>query len=235
MDATITAAWIAAGVGGGVGFLGIVGTVVTSVVGSNNTRKTTERTVEAGTRANRATLIAAREDRLWERRAASYEETVAGLLHRQRKRQRGVVLYKQTTGVDPQRLRDYLASFESPDWIESQARLVPYASDAVLAASDASQEADDQVWWLYNQWLGMLETNERAIEAGNPRAAFDAEPLLKARGEVNAALEAAGTLDRTLIDMIRSELRSRPEAAAPPPTLPAVRRRFRHNRKTVED
>lgn len=209
-----------------VGLAGVVATAVTAWIGSWNNKKATGRTVEAGTGNTRATLAADRESRLWERRAASYEETVAGLLHRQRKRQRGVVLYKQATGVDPQRLRDYLASFKSPDWIESQARLVPYASDAVLAASNASQEADDQVWWLYHQWVGMLESNERVIEAGNPRAAFEAEPLLKAGGEVNVALETAGTLDQTLIDMIRSELRSRPEAAAPPGELPAQHRRL---------
>jgi hypothetical protein len=82
MDATIVAALIS----GGVGAIGIVGTVVTSVVGSKNTREATGRTVEAGTAQNRATLIAAREDRLWERRAAAYEEALTGLLHRQAKR-----------------------------------------------------------------------------------------------------------------------------------------------------
>ena len=72
MDATIV-----------VGVVGVVATAVTAWVGSWNTRRATERTVTAGTDANRATLLAAREDRLWERRAAAYEDATAGLLLRQ--------------------------------------------------------------------------------------------------------------------------------------------------------
>ena len=75
VDPTIAAAWIT----GGVGALGIVGTVVTSVVGSRNTKRATEATIAASAAATAATLAAAREERLWEKRAAAYEETIAEL------------------------------------------------------------------------------------------------------------------------------------------------------------
>lgn len=236
VDATIAAAWIGAGIGGGVALLGLAGTVATSIVSSNNTRKAMERTVEAGTEANRATLLAAREDRLYAARAAAYEEAVAGLLHRQRNRKRGVVLYRRDndTDTDPQPLMEYIATLESPDWMEAQARLVAYASNGVLAAFKASQKADDETWWLYDQWLGMLQTSRLAIGAGNPKAAFDAQALRKAGAEVEVAVKKAGTQDQALIDVIRAELRSKPEAALPPAALPAVRRGSWRRRKAVE-
>ena len=80
VDPTIAAAWIT----GGVGALGIAGTVVTAIVGSRNTRRATEATIAAGTATTAATLTAARDDRLWEKRCAAYEETLTALLHRRR-------------------------------------------------------------------------------------------------------------------------------------------------------
>jgi hypothetical protein len=83
----IGVAWIAAGTTGAVEVVGIVGTVATSFVSSRNTTKATTRTVETGVASTMATLAAAREDRLWEKRATAYEETMAALLHRQGKHQ----------------------------------------------------------------------------------------------------------------------------------------------------
>src|ERR1700733_12198675 len=82
VDPTIAAAWIT----GGVGALGIAGTVVTAIVGSRNTRRATEATIAAGTATTAAPLTAARDDRLWEKRCAAYEETLTALLHRRMQR-----------------------------------------------------------------------------------------------------------------------------------------------------
>jgi hypothetical protein len=231
VDATVAAAWIGAGVGGGVALVGVVGTVVTSIVNSNNTRKATERTVDAGTAANRATLIAAREDRLWERRAAAYEDATAGLLLRQTKRQWSAVVYPAGAPFDPQKLQEYRASLEVPGWNETQARLVPYASREVLSAYNACQEADSEVWWLHDQWLGMHKINRLAAEPGSTERHIDEEVLSEAGAAVAVAISTATARDRALIDLIRDELSSKPEAAVPPPAnLSAVRRGFWHRR-----
>lgn len=231
MDATIAAALIS----GGVGALGIIGTVVTSVVGSKNTREATKRTVEAGTANTRATLLADREQRLWERRAAAYEDATAGLLLRQTKRQRSTVVYPAGTPFDPNKLREYRDSLEVPGWNEAQARLVPYASREVLIAYNRCQEADSEVWWLHDQWLGMNETNRLAAEPGSRERHIDEEVLREAGDAVSVAVSAAMDRDQALIDLIRDELASRPEATMPPATLPAVRRGFLHRRKAVKD
>jgi hypothetical protein len=231
MDATIAAALIS----GGVGALGIVGTVVTSVVGSKNTREATERTVQAGTENTRATLLADREQRLWERRAAAYEDATAGLLLRQTKRQRSVVVYPAGAPFDPQKLREYRDSQEVPGWNEAQARLVPYASREVLSAYNACQEADSEVWWLHDQWLGMHEVNRLAAEPGSPERHIDDGVLREAGDAVGVAVSTAMAREQALIDLIRDELRSKPEAATAPPALPARRRGFLHRRKAVED
>jgi hypothetical protein len=223
MDPTIAAAWIGAGVGGGVALVGVVGTVATSMVNSNNTRKATERTVEAGTAANRATLVAAREDRLWEKRCAAYEETMAELHHRQSQRFEGLF-----DGSPERELNDIFGGSDSRERYERQGRLAAYASDSVRAASHAATMAD-------------LDVVQRGAEVAKLRdqlnavGTLDREPhpeqktmLAESLAKLNSAFKAKITAERALIEVIRDELRSRPEAAMVPPVpaLPATRRRF---------
>ena len=101
VNPTIEAAWIAAGVGA----LGIAGAVTTAIVGFRSTRNATTKTVAAGTASTMATLAAAREERLWEKQAAAYEETIAALLHRQMKRQHELRMYRLTEDAE-QQLKD---------------------------------------------------------------------------------------------------------------------------------
>lgn len=70
VNSTVEAAWIAAGVAG----LGIAGTVTATIAGFRATGSATGQTIEAGIASTKATLAAAREDRLWDKRVAAYEE-----------------------------------------------------------------------------------------------------------------------------------------------------------------
>ena len=126
---TIEAAWIAAGATG----FGIVSTATVAIVGFPSTKNATVRAISAGTANTMATLAAAREDRLWGRRAAAYEETIAALTHRQMKRQHELRMYRLNEEGE-QRLKDFFHSYEPPGWFESQARLLAYASDEVQEA-----------------------------------------------------------------------------------------------------
>jgi hypothetical protein len=222
MNPTIAAAWIS----GGVGAVGIVSTAITAWIGSRSTRKATEQAIAAGADNTRATLAAAREDRLWEKRCAAYEEIVAGLLHRQAMREDELPKY-QVDEKSAQYLQDFLPSYEPPGWVQAQARLFPYGSDAVVAACAASTRADNQVWRLYIQWQLMTDDAERAAKSGGLLVVADAETMLKARKAFDQAIQTAQNRDMDLIEVIRGELRSKPEAVMPPPpALPAVRRRF---------
>lgn len=201
VDPTIAAALIT----GGVGVVGITGAVITSVVGSKDTRRATEQAIAA-----------AREDRLWERRCAAYEEHVAVVLYRHDKRQEG--LREGWVGEWPEEERaEFAATFNPPGLRAARAKLIPYASDAVVAASGVCAQADAEVWRCYGEWRTMTEDSGQAA-AGNSSAGVDDETILKARKAVETALQKAEHEDFALIQVIRDELRSKPEAVIPPAT-----------------
>ncbi len=221
MDPTITAAWIS----GGVGAVGVVGTAVTAWIGSRSTRKATEQAIAAGADNTRATLAAAREDRLWEKRAAAYETTVEALLYRQQKRYDELRTFRLDEDSE-QKIADFFASYQAPGWFETQARLVAYASDATRDAYEVSQRADSEAVARYQDYRLYAEDNKDALSSGNPEDAHDILTMRESRRAMGQAVREAMTTDELLIKVIRDELRSRPEAAMPPPALPAVRPRF---------
>lgn len=210
MDPTIAAALIT----GGVGALGIAGTVV----GSRNTRKATEQGMAASTASTMATLAAAREDRLWEKRASVYEEAIAALLHRQRKRQHDTRRYRLDEEAE-KKLREFFDGYEPPGWFQVQVRAVAYASDRVLGAFDEAELAHRKVWGCYRRWVELAEDNQLAVEAGNP-SAVDGGAAITARKAIDPALDEAEEKDQALVDLIRDELRSKPEAATLPASQP---------------
>jgi hypothetical protein len=231
VDPTIAAAWIGAGVGGGVGLLGIAGTVVTSVVSSNNTRKATERTVEAGAKANRATLAAAREERLWDKRAAAYEENLTGLLYRQAKRQHDLREF-QWDEHSEQRLKKFFDSYDPPGWFEAQGRLVAYAADDVLDASEAARRAHGEVQERYAHQVALQETIKLAQASGRLVGMPNRQTMNDAREKTKEALQDAEAADYVLIKAIREALRSKPEAVMVPAIVaPVKRRRFWHRNR----
>jgi hypothetical protein len=227
VDPTITAAWIS----GGVGAIGIFGTAVTAWIGSKSTRKATEQAVEAGADNTRATLAAAREDRLWEKRCAVYEETLAEVQFRSERRAYELRTYRMDKDSE-ERAEAYFATYETPKSFTAQGRMTAYASDAVLAAYEASRTATLEVILRHGDHLTLAVENRQAAASGNPAAAPGSQATKDARKAAELALEMAKAADDALIKVIRDELRSRPEAAMAPVQVPAPRRRFlRRHRK----
>lgn len=213
-----------------VGVVGVVATAVTAWIGSWNTRRATERTVEAGTDANRATLVAAREDRFWERQAAAYEETLAGLLYRRSERS-NILIGLTWDEAFKQQLEEAFGSRETPRWFEAQGRLTAYASDAVMDAFWASARAHGEMRTNYVHAETTREQIRMVQASGTPLHPSAGENMTKANQGLNNAIETVKSADDTLIDLIRVGLRSRPEAATPPPTgVPAVHRGFLRRR-----
>jgi len=225
VDPTITAAWIT----GGVGALGIAGTTVTAWIGSRSTRKATERTVESGAASTMATLAAAREDRLWDKRAAAYEETLAGVLYRQARRSHELRGFRWDEATEAQ-LKEVLDKSQPPGWFQTHARLTAYASDAVRTAFEEATQADSEVRGRYEQWTMLFADAKLAAESGRmDAAARDSDEAVKARKYIPAALDEAKEKDEALIKLIRDELRSRPEAANLPVSVSADRPRWWHS------
>jgi len=216
----IEAAWIAAGATG----FGIVSTATVAIVGFRSTRNATVRAIAASTANTMASLAAAREDRLWEKRAAAYEEIIGVLTHRQMKRQHELRMYR-LPDANEQQLKDFFDSYNPPRWFESQARLLAYASDDVRQAFEATRGADLEVRVGYDRWLMLTEQVQTAMESGNFAAAPDGSLVVQARKDVNPALEEAEARDEAVIKLIRDELHSRPQSAVTALMHSAPRRR----------
>lgn len=229
MNPTVAAACIS----GGVGALGIVGTAVTAWIGSRNTRRATEQAIAAGVNNTRATLAAAHEARLWEKRAAAYEENLIGLLHRQARRVHDLRGFRWDEETEKQ-MESVLDSYDPPGSFEMRGRLVAYASDAAMSAFNVASGAHGEVRGAYAHRDALKESARLAQASGRLEGVPDGDTMMTAHRQLNNALEAAGDADDALIKVLRDELRSKPEAALPPPALPAVRRAFWRRRKAVE-
>ena len=202
VDPIITAAWIT----GGVAVVGIAGTVLSSVVGSRNTRVAAEQTVEAARAATLAALEAAREGQRWEKEHAAYVETIAGVLRRQRQRR---YLVTSSLSEDSDQLRDFLDAHDPPGWLEAQARLIACASEWVKDAAEASRQAHLEVWARVHRYRLMDDDNRLALESGpGGSAPFDGRELVAARRDIDAAIADADAMDNLLVTLIREEQRS---------------------------
>jgi hypothetical protein len=209
VNPTVEAAWIAAGVAG----LGIAGTATVAIAGFRSTKNATIRTISANTANTMASLAAAREDRLWDKRAAAYEETLAGLLHGQMKRQHDLRMYRLNEDAE-EVLKEFFSSYKQPGWFPAQARLRAYASEEVWEAFEAARQADIEALGLYMRWKMLADDNRLAVESGRPGAAADGQTTIRARRAVDPAVEEAEAKAELVIKLIRDELRSKPASTS---------------------
>jgi hypothetical protein len=117
MDPTVAAAAI-----------GVGGTVVVGVAGFSAAIWTTKRTIAS-----------AREGRVWDKRAASYEAAITELLKRTTKIQR--LLNSSSLTWTVENLAEYRASQDTPEWYAAEGRLQAYSSQQVLQALPAARHA----------------------------------------------------------------------------------------------
>ena len=133
MNPAVEAAWIA-GSSGLVGVLmGVSGTVIVARLGFRSTRAATEVTTSAALASIEAQIEADRRNRLWERQAAAYTDTIAIVVRERATRQdkmRGVL-----TG-------NKLEQTPAPmDWTAVNARLIAFAFPGVVDALFDAMEA----------------------------------------------------------------------------------------------
>jgi hypothetical protein len=172
--------------------------------------------IDAGAANTRASLSAAREDRLWERRADSYHEVVRGLLHRQRQRN---AMSDKALPINAQILSELLANYEPPDWNDSLARLVSYAPDDVLDVSNFSEGAGERVQYTCEYLRDLFDDRKRAIAEGKTPSPHTAHELQEVRDDLYVVLREAEEADQALMRIIRAKLQSAPEAITQPPSV----------------
>jgi len=119
VDPQTSAALIAAVSAGGVAVVGFI----------TNLRTTTR------------TLDAARDQRLWEKRAEVYEEILAYCAYRQASRQR-IMSLDEPPDYQAARQR-LLGSYEEPSWFQMQARVIAFGSPEVEQAFRNARDADE--------------------------------------------------------------------------------------------
>jgi hypothetical protein len=122
--------------------IGVSGTVVVGVAGFGaaiwNTRKT---------------ISQARDNRLWDQRAAVYIDTLSAIHYRQVQRDREMTREFPEDEMK-QRIEAYLAAFRPPDWQSLEARLLAFATEPVFAAARDSAAAHEKAMRNYRFWLG---------------------------------------------------------------------------------
>jgi hypothetical protein len=187
--------------------IGSVGlTAYVAVKGFRSTRDATDKTIEAGNKDTIRALNASRDDRLWERRAAAYEETIAYLLYRQHKRDFRSPYHIMGRDLDTA-TRFWFGDYHPPGSFEIRGQLVAYASDAIVAAYKESVSADNEASFRFSFWKGIYDSFK---DRGDLVSSNDDPEQLDAKDKLKDAEKKAEEKDRALITLIRSELHSRP-------------------------
>jgi hypothetical protein len=172
--------------------IGVGGAVIVAVTAFVSTKKSTD-----------ATIQAERGRRLWEKRAAAYESTLRALL--QRKLERNAALRAGWVAKETQqRLEAVLDKYSPQRWLDVQTAILAYATDWVVAAVDASTEADRKVREANERWKNLQSQHLHATP--NQKEGL-VGVIGEARAETQAALDVCFERDNALIDLIRKELR----------------------------
>ncbi len=190
MNATVEAAWIAAGVG----LLSLAGTVTVAIIGYRNTRK--------------VALEAARNERLWDKMAAAYEEVLIALLRRQTERTKAATLYRDPKAEET--MREGIARPVDPGWFEEQGRVIAYSSPEVRAGLELVRRADQEVFMRFMAWQSARQRASKARESGNVWQRLQSSGEL--RELMDQGLEGAEKVESALIDLIRAELQGKDTA-----------------------
>lgn len=139
MDATLIAAIIAAG---STGIVAVAGFLTTGAVSRQTIEASTDNTVRA--------LDAAREEQVWQQRAAAYVDAIMAVQWQQGRRHRQLSTLSQGVPLIPESSRE--AEKPPVDWAELSPRLFAFASLAVLRAFQAASDAGIEARKRYRTW-----------------------------------------------------------------------------------
>jgi hypothetical protein len=157
------------------------------------------------------TLDAARDDKLWDKQTATYEEIIAYLLFLQAKRRlelrRRFIRYNTEYEEASERL---LGDYKPASWWEMQARLAAYGSPEALAGFEASHAADTKLVELLSTQEGLRRQGEDASGSQAPERAPDIKEIQAVRGAVDEAHKRADETDQALVKVLRDELNRKP-------------------------
>jgi hypothetical protein len=154
MNPLVEGAWIA-GASGLLGVLvGVTGTTIVAIAGFRNTRAATDKA-----------LRGARRDRLWDRRADVYQDTLAEALHRKDDRDRIINALTQERYDKVPNVKELLQT--SQERWNTEGRLRAFGLQEVVEAFKNTMAADDEVNRLYQEWQAARQ-KESMVGKGLP-------------------------------------------------------------------
>jgi hypothetical protein len=215
--------------------IGVAGTVIVGVVGFWSTNRAGDKAAQAAAGNTIRTLDAARDDRIWDRRASAYEQGIAALLYRREGRRKEWAQLHEPSTLSVGRLYSYNVSlpdqpffdrYPARGWIEAEGTLLAYATPRVIKALDAAREANDAARALIDSCQKLRPTIDIPLELTREDSAVAPEDSMQdaeAEAKFQAALQAlepvvenAEQKDNDLINAIRNDLDARPSQAPPP-------------------
>ena len=200
MDPTITASLI----GGGAVILSGGWTALVAVTTTRNARRTNQATLNTAAENTAHALDAAREERIWDKRAEAYVDALYVVRHRQERRSDAARTINFQLATEKNR-QEWLASWKLPDETAMEMRLLAYASEPVLAASRATEVANRSAETAYLDW-GTLSDLARQSPPDSPVH----DESIAARKAMQSAVDEATKADEALLYAIRADLHSRP-------------------------
>ncbi len=182
-----------------------------AIVSFITNRATTRQTIEAGTANTVRALDAARDDRLWEKQTALYEEIITLMLYLSLRHHNELRFGRPDAATEKKLMKAVFGDYKMPRVFELQGRIHTYASDVVVAAFDAAKSAEDSLG-VCNRRSAALEEQALEASAAGDTAAFEAhvQALEVAAAEGGFASMKAEETSETLIKLIRSELGIKP-------------------------
>ena len=182
-----------------------------AIVSFITNRATTRQTLEAGTANTVRALKAARDDRLWEKQTALYEEIITLMLYLSERHHNELRFGRPDAATEKKLLKAFFGDYKMPRTFELQGRIHTYASDVVVAAYDAAKSTEDALGASMRRVKAREEQALKVRDAGDT-AAFDAhlQALEVVMAEMGFAAMTAEDTSETLIKLIRSELGIKP-------------------------
>lgn len=208
MDPTVTAALI----GGGAVIVSGGWTALVAITTNRNTRRTNQATLKAAAENTAHALDAAREERIWDKRAEAYVDALYVVRHRQERRSDAARTIRFDQATEDSR-QEWLASWKLPDEVGMEMRLLAYASEQVLAAARAAGAANDKAENAYLDWKSLTDAARQS-----PPDSPVHDQVIAARKAIQPAVDEATRADEALLDAIRADLHSRPSKAMVLPT-----------------
>jgi hypothetical protein len=173
----------------------------------------------ATVRTNGKTLQAARDEKIWDKRAEAYADAIAAVHYRQQKREHDTRTYRLDDETE-RRDQAYLDAFTAPDWYALEARLVAFGSLVVVTSVQESSTAHFRALAAFRAWAAAADKTRADNDARGMGMPVPAPPR---EADRNIALHAAQAearknadgADDALIEIIRAELQGHPGPPVP--------------------